>query len=366
MRHRFKGEATMALSPDVIFELFLPFEPSTAQKGEIAGFVQGGLPEPIQNPVPPVWNPAKKVLTVGFWIVTDGFTQDQLEASLRASSFISGTGNMTAGLFLSAAYILLAAAENLKLPNRLEQSVGFSILNNINVKVSSAGIVTTVFGEYHPPVLPKVVFTYTISDSLTLNGERSPLKYHESTDLQLDTIGVIEAAVLISLLNPAWGTVVFFGGLFAAGLFDPNAKGVGAQLANGWPSTILTPILPPLSGKLIFTWGQLNVDNSGVRTVGTWNLGVRSPQVQIVGPTDLSFNESQPGVMGRYTVELTDLRDGVTVVWGGEAAGGDITTTVQFDNGGDYAITARVTDVDNFSATAATNVTVTETSDDRG
>jgi hypothetical protein len=153
---------------------------------------------------------------------------------------------------------------------------------------------------------------------------------------------------------------------FGGGLFDPHAKGAGAQIANGWPSAALTPIKPPLSGKLVFTWGELNVDNSGVRTVGTWNLDVRSPEVHIVGPTDLSFNESQPGVMGRYTVELTDLRDGVTVVWGGEAAGGDLTTTVQFDNGGDFTITARVTDVDNVSATGATNVTVTETSDDRG
>ncbi len=88
--------------------------------------------------------------------------------------------------------------------------------------------------------------------------------------------------------------------------------------------------------------------------------------MNIVGPTDLSFNESQPGVMGRYTVESTDLRGDVTVVWGGEAAGGGPTTTVQFDNGGDFTITARVTDVDNVSATGTTNVTVTETSDDRG
>jgi hypothetical protein len=362
----------MALSPDVIFELFLPFEPSTAQKGQIVGFVQGGLPETIQSPVPPVWNPTKKVLTVGFWIVTDGFTQEQLEASLRASSFISGTGHMTAGLFISTNYILLAAATNLKLPKRIEESVGHIILNNINIKVSSAGIVTTVFGEYDPPVLPKVVFTYTISDTLALNeSPPPPLKYHESTDLQLDIIGVIENAVLLGMLDGFWGTVVFFTGLFGAGLFDPHAKGAGAQLANGWPSTVLTPTSPPpLSGKLVFTWGppwgQLNVDNSGVRTVGTWSFDVRSPQVQIVGPTDLSFNESQPGVMGRYTVSLTDFRDVKTVVWGGDAAGGDITTTVQFDNGGDFTITAQVTDVDNVSATGATNVTVTETSDDRG
>ncbi len=361
----------MALSPDVIFELFLPAEPSTAQKTEIGGFVQAGLPEPIQTPVPPVWNPQKKVLTIGCWIVTGGFTQDQLEASLRGSSFISGTANETIGLFISANYITLAAAVGAKLPKRLDESVGYIILDNLSVAVSSAGIVTRVFGEYHPPVLPKVMFTYVISDTLALNHSGGPpLKYNESTDLQIDPTGFVETGLIVAALNGYLGAAILFGGLFGrgllGGLLDPHAKGAGAQIADGWPGAVLTPISPPLSGKLDFNWGELNVDNSGVRTVGTWNFDVRSPQVNIVGPTDLSFSESQPGVMGRYTVESTDLRGDVTVVWGGEAAGGGPTTTVQFDNGGDFTITARVTDVDNVSATGTTNVTVTETSDDRG
>jgi hypothetical protein len=139
---------------------------------------------------------------------------------------------------------------------------------------------------------------------------------------------------------------------------------VGAQLANGWPSVILTPISPPLTGKVIFTWAQLNLDGSGLRTLGTWNPALRNPQVGIVGPTALSFKEGQPGATGFYSVELTDLvKDGATVVWGGEAAGGGLKTSVQFDTAGDFSITVRVTDVDNVSATAATNVAVTETSD---
>ena len=364
----------MALSPDVIFELFLPAEPSTDQKAEIAGFVRGGLPEVIQEPVPPVWNPDKNVLTIGFWIVTTGFTQDQLEASLRASSFISGHVPQTLGLFISTGYISIVAFETLNLPKKLDASVGYITLDNLSVTASTAGIVTRVFGRYHPEVLPDVFFTYTISDTLAVNhsGEGPPLKYNESTDLQLDAVSAaIVAGTLSSFLGGSVvgffvGGFVFGFGQFGGGLFDPHAQGAGAKLADGWPGAALTPISPPLTGKLDFNWGELNVDNSGVRTVGTWNFDVRSPEVHIDGPTELSFNESQPGVMGRYTVELTDLRGDVAVVWGGDAAGVGLTTTVQFDNGGDFAITARVTDVDNVSATGATNVTVTESSDDRG
>jgi hypothetical protein len=210
----------MGLSPDVIFELFLPAEPSTDQKAQIVGFVQGGLPVPVQQPVPPVWNPDNNVLTIGFWIVTDGFTEDQLGASLRASSFISGTGSMTAGLFNSRAYILLTAAEGLKLPKKVGEHPGYIILDNINVEVSSS-IVTTLFGSYHPSiVLPSARFTYTISDSLMLNhsGEGGPpLKYNESTHLQFDTVGVIEEAVLVGMLDAFLGGVVFFGGLLGGG-----------------------------------------------------------------------------------------------------------------------------------------------------
>lgn len=139
---------------------------------------------------------------------------------------------------------------------------------------------------------------------------------------------------------------------------------MGAQLALGWPSVILTPISPPLTGKIVFAWNKLNVDDSGVRTLGTWNLAVRSPQVRIAGPTALSFKEGQPGATGFYTVELTDLvKDNPTVVWGGDASGGDLSTMVQFDTGGHFSITVRVTDVDNVSATTAMNVAVTETRD---
>jgi hypothetical protein len=356
----------MALSPDVIFELFLPAQPSTDETVQIIGFVQGGLPVKVQKSEP-AWNPNNNVLSTGFWIEADGFTTDQLIASLRASSFISGSGQMTAGLFLSKA-VLQGAADITweKQPKTVGESLGHIDLgDNIPVEPSSGGIVTKISGSYHPEVLPGVGFTYTISDSFTID-QSGALQANESTHLQLDTGGIVGDADLLGMIAAILqGEVYFetFGALFAVADFDPHAQGVGAQLAASWPGPngVLTPISPPLTGKLIFTWSKVNVDDSGIRTVGTWNLALRSPQVQIVGPTALSFKEKQPGVTAGYTVNFTDLRDGVIVVWGGDAEGGGTSITVQFEAPGNFSIQATVTDVDNVSATDARNVKVTET-----
>ena len=301
-------------------------------------------------------------LTIGLWIAQDGFTDAQLQDSLRASSFISS--GMTADLFVSAAVIRLAADQAwATVQKRIPQTIGFVTLNDkINVDISSAGIVSEVDGAYHPQVLPKIDFSYTIKDSLTID-QSGVLKPNESTDLHLSTLGVIEESVLIGLLNSFLGAVVFIsGGVLGTGLADPHA-GVGAQLANSWPTVILTPTSPPLTGKVIFTWSKVNVDNSGVSTLGTWNLALRSPQVRIAGRSTLSFPNTNPSVSSTYrVVDFTDLEiEGATVVWSGEAEGGGLITTVEFDSPGAFSIQARVTDVDNVSATAATTVTVTET-----
>ena len=351
----------MAPPPDVIFELFLPAQPSTDQTAAIIDSVQNGLPVPVQKPEP-VWNPNNNVLSLGFWIDIDGFTDAQLQDSLRASSFIS-TG-MTAALFVSTAVIQLTADQAWAAPTvkkRIPQAIGFITLNDkINVDVSSAGIVTKVGGAYHPPVFPSIDFTNTINDSLTVD-QSGALKTNESTDTHLSTLGDIEVAVTEGAVGSILSVTAVFGGLVANP--DEAGVGVGAQLASHWPTVILTPTSPPLTGKMIFDWSKINVDNSGVSTLGRWSLGLRSPQFRIAGATTLHFPDTNPGVSSVYSVvDITDLKvGGATVVWSGEAEGGGLRTTVQFDSPGAFSIQARVTDVDNVSATAATLVTVAET-----
>jgi hypothetical protein len=353
------------IPPDAIFELFLPFQPSTDETNELVDLVQSGLPVQKSEHV---WSPNISALSIGFWIAKDGFTDDQLQNSLRAASFISSDAGATADLFFSTALIKLLAAQawaDPQVKKRIPVLIGDITLNdNINVDVSSAGIVTTIGGSYNPKVLPSVDFTYTITDSLTID-QSGALKANESTDLHLSALGIIEESVLIGLLNQFLGGVTFFGGILAGGLADPHEAGVGAQLAARWPSPkgILTPTSPPLTGKVIFTWSKLNVDTSGLSTLGTWNLAVRSPQVRISGATAVSFPNTNPSASAIYRVgDFSDLvGDGATVVWGGEAEGGGFSTTVEFDRVGVFSIQARVTDVDNVSASAATLVTVTET-----
>ena len=51
----------------------------------------------------------------------------------------------------------------------------------------------------------------------------------------------------------------------------------------------------PIVGKVTFTWTDLTVDDTGVRTQGTFQLGARSPQVGISGPAAVSFPVENPG-----------------------------------------------------------------------
>jgi hypothetical protein len=355
----------MTASPDLIFELVLPSPPSAAETAAIGSFVQGALPFQFQVSES-VFNTSNSVLSVGFWLANDGSTTTQLQDSLRASSFISG--GMTVDLFVSKAAIQQRAdqvwANEPK--NQAVEGGHITLNNNISVDVTGSGIVTTVGGGYHVEVfhhqvLPTVGFTYTITDTLAIQAGVLQLS-NESTHVQLSQSGIIVDSLIISLLSPILGVIAFFGAELGGGLADPHRQGVGAQLAGDWPSTVLTPNAPPLTGKVIFTWSQLNmVSGRGISTLGTWSLAARSPQVQIAGPKSLSFAKSQPGATGFYTAELTDLQgDGATVVWGGAADGGNLTTRVDFDSGGFFSIRVSVTDVDNISATAATIVQVTE------
>lgn len=355
----------MTVSPDLIFELVLPSPPSAAETAAIVSFVQGALPFQFQVSES-VFNTSNSVLSIGCWIVNDGSTTTQLQDSLRASSFISG--GMTVDLFVSKAAIQQRADQvwATEPKNQAVEGGHITLNNNISVDVTSSGIVTTVGGGYHVvvfhhQVLPTVDFTYTITDSLTIQSAVLQLS-NESTHVQLSQSGIIVDSLLISLLSPILGAIAFFGAELGGGLADPHRQGVGAQLAQNWPSIVLTPNAPPLTGKVIFTWSQLNmVSGRGISTLGTWSLAARSPQVQITGPKSLSFSKSQPGATAFYTAELTDLQaDGATVVWSGAADGGNLTTRVTFDTGGFFSIRVSVTDVDNMSATAATSVQVTE------
>src|SRR5262245_23960871 len=86
----------------------------------------------------------------------------------------------------------------------------------------------------------------------------------------------------------------------------PDKHGVGSSLADAWPTGSL--VSKPSMGKFTFDWKDLTIDETVVRTRGLLEFGVRSPQVRIVGPTAISFHQSQPGVTETYTLVLTDLR----------------------------------------------------------
>jgi hypothetical protein len=349
----------MAASPDVIVELVVSPCPPQNTIDDITQVVMAIFPLALVSEAVCANNtkvvPNASVLAIGLWLGRNGSTDAQLLDALRAASFISG--NRTAALFVSAQMIQHMAAASWAGKNKHQ---GRATLNNtIIVDISSADIITKVSGTYDVPVLPDISFTDTITETLTLNppGSFPALQAHVSTNLDVSQGGIIADSILIALIAPLLGGIALFGGEIAAAAENPQEAGVGTSLANSWPAVVL--ISKPIVGKVTFTWSALTVDTSGVRTLGTYALGLRSPKVVIAGPTAVSFPRSKGSALESYSVVLTDLRAGnATVVWSGAAHGGGAHTTVTFEIAGQFHIQAKVTDTDNVSATGGTTVFV--------
>jgi hypothetical protein len=352
----------MAAPPDVIVQLVINPCPPQNIITDITQVVMGVFPlAPFAEAVCANNTrvvPNASVLSIGLWIEKNGDTDPQLTAALSAASFISGS--RTAALFVSAQMIKLMAAAGWAKKNKHQGRV--TLNNIITVDVGSSGIITKATGSYDIPVLPDVTFTDTITETLALNppGSSPPLQVHGSTHLDVSQSGIIEDSILVALIQPLVGGIALFGGEIAAETVNPQVGGVGASLASLWPAVVL--ISTPIVGKVTFTWNDLTVDASGVRTLGAYTLGPRSPKVQITGTTAVTIQRSQGRATVPYTVELTDLRPmNATVVWSGAAHGGGARTEVIFETAGEFHIQAKVTDTDNVSAAGNTTVFVNVT-----
>jgi len=357
----------MALSPDAIVEVSPCPPPDT--RDDIVKLVENFFfPPSIPHATPLAvcsdhtnLHPNGSVFTIGLWVDADGFGDDQRRDALVASSFISG--DWTASLFITKAIIQLKGELSWAATDKHQ---GRMTLNDaINIDVSSAGIVTKVSGTFEVPVLPDISFTYTTTEPLTLNppGTIPALQAQTKSNLDVSQGGIIADAILTAIISPILGSIVFFGEEIVVGGEKPQDAGVGTGLANSWPTVILTS--KPIVGKVTFTWTDLIVDENGVRTQGTFQLGPRSPQVGISGPAAVSFPVENPGAVETYSVQLTDLRpENAQVVWSGEAEGIGMATRVSFDRAGAFSIAASVTDTDGVSAAGQKRVTVTVT--DRG
>ena len=211
------------------------------------------------------------------------------------------------------------------------------------------------------PLLPDISFTDTITETLALiepAGQKPALQAHSSDDLNVSQGGIIADSIILALISPILGGIGFIGGEIGAGVYNPGVTGVGASLANSWPAVILTG--QPLVGKVTFSWSALTVDETGVRTQGSFSLAPRSPGVSIAGPTSVSFPQTHPSAVETYTAETTDL-DNPTVVWSGAAQGQGTSVEVVFDREGTFHIEAAASDVDGVSAGGQISVMVTIT-----
>jgi hypothetical protein len=368
------------MSPDVMFQIAVGLPLSDDAIADIVNtvrdsvFTQSAL-DYFQkldiSPPTPQTTVSDGVLSVGVWIgadegrngkwTEDGFTDAQRLQALRSSGFLS-KGQTVGFLFSHAMMHIRGRAELTARPTSGVHP------DSLKASLSNLDVVTTANGSYSVPILPDIDYTYTVHEALSLDrsGPAAVLAARViSRNLDVSQLGLVEDAFLFGLVEQGLGGIALIGGEWEVSQQHPKNTGVASALADAWPTGSL--VSKPLMGKFTFDWKDLTIDATSVRTRGALEFGVRSPQVRIVGPTAVSFPQTQPGATETYTLVLTDLRpENAAVVWGGAAQGTGLVGSARFDFAGRFPITATVTDSDNMTATGQTTVAVTVTKKDGG
>lgn len=299
------------------------------------------------------------VVTMGLWIGRDNLTEATMRNELAGSSLL--TAGHTCALRVSASTI--QALADLEWAKTGKRHGRVTLDEQINVQVRNGRIVTTITGTYDPPLLifPDVGFTYTITDTLELEapGSRPPLRTRSDRDVDAGTPGVLAAGLIVGLVSPILGAIVFFAADPIAASQAPTVSSTGSTLASQWPSEILTSIRPPfLPGKFTLNWTDLTVDQNGVLTSGTFSPEERSPNVLIIGPRRVTVREAIGDAPRRYRIDPRDLRPPLTIHWTGAGQGTEPSLSILFREAGVFPLGVSVTDTDGLSDAASTRVQV--------
>lgn len=288
------------------------------------------------------------VASVGLWFDTRSSSDEQLTAVLAETHLLKPGQNIA--LLMSAHGIRIAVEEIWERTKKKHNRVTFD--DKIRVSVMNGAIETEVKGRYRVP--PNIRFTYTALEKISLKspGSVPPLAIEASNrlDARLLRIVRIPIALIVGILSPIFGGIVFFAVPRIANAVAPEVQGLGGALASYWPTEILTPrALPWLLGKFKFTWSELIVNERGVQTMGTFMPEVRQPKVSIKGPSSVVLQEELVPVKVKYRIDTRDLRD-PRFQWSGAATGSEEETTVTFFSEGRYEVNATVRDADQLSA----------------
>jgi hypothetical protein len=304
-------------------------------------------------------NGGTKVVTIGLWLGSNSFSDNELLGALAAVDLL--TPGKTAALLVSSHAIQLVAegawAAQTKTIDRA------TLDDTIDVHLEGDVIVTRVTGNYDVPLLPDIRFSYTIRDQLLLAAQGSvpPLTTATSTNFDTGNAGLGLNALIIGLIRPIIAAILVLTADDIGQSHVPDTEGVGAQLASAWPPQILTSINPDrgLLGKITFSWSDLTVNENGVLTLGTYESVSRTPQVNILGPSSASIQEAVGDVRRTFRADPHDLRAPLTIHWGGAASGSELKTTALFSQTGAAKVRLTIRDTDALSASTEHTVTVT-------
>lgn len=356
------GESDMAPAPDVVTEFVVgPICPRQSDLDELARQFAANLPDLPGEPGSMALcsmneTAGANVVKIGVWTDTEGFTDSQRREALAAATLLAA--NRTVALFTTARAISVIADA---LWATIDKRQGrLRLGEELDVTLGNGQIVSVVRGSYDPPALPRVNFTYTARDrlSLTSPGSSPALSNDMSTDVDVSAGGSAVSAILLAILGPLLGGIVFFTADAIASSQAPAIEGVGDALAAQWPPLILTAIQPPLPGKFVLMWSDLSVDEAGVLTLGTFLPATREPRVSIRGSTNVAIREALGHATITYRLDITDLRS-PEISWSGVATGNGRTARVMFRTAGTHRVGVRIRVADALEASDEISVTTT-------
>jgi hypothetical protein len=310
--------------PDIILEIQLPFCPTPEARRRIEDIARDAAPLGDAGRSLTICSDrpgfGDKVLSVGLWADDGGASDAEFSEALVAASPLTPDQG-AALLFTPAALQRIATLRWSQVPKKQEAPVGFVRLrDDISVVIRDGAIVTTVKGEWKKRFAPNISFTVTVRDVLKLRTVRipgldPPLKAAAEKSINPNTI---KWAVLGTLVSPLLGGLIFWqGDNVVEGLAPTPPEGAGGALAARWPGQIMTEINPRegLLGKFLFTWTVLEVDSTGVRTLGAFSSASRVPTAFIEGPPAISVELPAHSARKTYRLIPVDLRGNLKIRW---------------------------------------------------
>jgi hypothetical protein len=242
-------------------------------------------------------------------------------------------------------------------------------LTGFSVSFESPNRVVTRVDGFDERPWPDVDFRLTTTDTLSLSSGQ--VQCNSEPDLDVDTSWLNFLTGLFLVLLPPLGIVFLVERIIIASVDTPDAN---AGAGCGAAALIPREILIPEGQKVVTSYSRLEVSSGGIFAGGSFVVIPRSPEVTIMGPSQISMVEGTVSLTRSYSLRTEDLRPPLQIAWSGNGfalSPNAQTTGFRFNLAGAQVgqvltrrVAVRVTDADSLVGSAELIVRIHVTPED--